>query len=80
MGDWKLIYFHADRGFELYDLSRDVGEGHDLAAERPDQVRRLAVVLGRWLRDAGAQMSIEKSTGRPVEWPDQVALSSDSRP
>ena len=76
-GRWKLIYFHADRRFELYDLSRDVGEEHDLAREQPEEVRRLARVLGLWMRDARAQMSIDTTTGGPVEWPDEVTLSSD---
>ena len=67
----------ADRRFELYDLSRDVGEEHDLAREQPEEVRRLARVLGLWMRDARAQMSIDTTTGGPVEWPDEVTLSSD---
>ena len=77
-GDWKLLYFHANRRFELYDLSVDVAEANDLAAERPDVVRRLAELLGDWMREAGAQMSIDRMTGDPVEWPDRVTLSSDA--
>jgi len=79
-GRWKLLYFHAGRRFELYDLSTDVGETRDLAAERPEVVDRLARVLGSWMREAGAQMSIDTNSGKPVEWPDQVRLSSDSPP
>ncbi len=76
-GDWKLIYFHADRRFELYDLSRDLGEETDLSREHPEELQRLAGILGHWMRNAEAQMSIDTTTGKPVEWPDQVTLSSD---
>lgn len=42
-GDWKLIRtWTPDRQWvELYDLSRDVGEYHDLSNRYPDVVRRL---------------------------------------
>lgn len=72
-GNWKLIFRHADRGFELYDLARDPGETRDLAQSEPGRVQALARELGSRLRAAGAQMSIETSTGRPVAWPDEVA-------
>lgn len=78
VGTWKLLYFHAGRRFELYDLSQDVGELNDLAAERPEVVEELATILAEWMREAGAQMSIDTATGHPVEWPDEVALSSGS--
>jgi arylsulfatase len=46
-GDWKAVRSHVNRGdskFELYDLSSDVGEEHNVAAEHPDIVRRLAEI------------------------------------
>lgn len=76
LGDWKLIYFHADRSFELYDLAGDLSETDDLADRRPETVRELAGVLADRLRETGAQMSIDRTTGKPVEWPDRVRLSS----
>ena len=78
-GKWKLLYFHPDRSLELYDLSTDVGELNDLAEEHPEVTRELASVLGEWMREAGAQMSIEAATGRPIEWPDRVRVSSVSQ-
>jgi arylsulfatase A-like enzyme len=72
-GDLKLIYRHADRDFELYDLAADLSESRDLAAAAPERVRTLARALGEELRALGAQMSLDTSTGRPVEWPDDVA-------
>ena len=29
-GDWKLIYFHADEHFELYNLKKDISESNNL--------------------------------------------------
>jgi arylsulfatase A-like enzyme len=73
LGDWKLIYRHADRGFELYDLAHDLGEEHDLAASEPERVRQLASVLGSELRRTRAQMSLGAASGLRVPWPDDVA-------
>jgi arylsulfatase A-like enzyme len=49
--------------YELYDLETDPGEHRDLAAERPDQVERLAEALERWRsrRAPGAE------PGEPVD-------------
>jgi arylsulfatase len=44
-GKWKIIRSGVDKGdtpFELYDLSRDIGEQHDVAARHPEIVSRLA--------------------------------------
>ncbi len=34
--------------FELYDLLRDPSETHDVAAEHPERVRRMAGALEAW--------------------------------
>lgn len=70
-GRWKLLYSYKTRRRELYDLSADIGEEHDLAAIRPDVVRRLSRQLGRRLRAMGAQRPIVKATGLPCPWPDE---------
>lgn len=71
-GDLKLIYHHKDRRLELFDIRNDIGETRDLAAERPEDTRRLAKLLANHLRKAGARMSIVKSTGKPVPMPDEL--------
>jgi arylsulfatase A-like enzyme len=71
-GDWKLIYYHADRSFELFDLREDLGEATNLAAARPDRVKALAAELGSYLRSVDAQMPTDTRSGRIVEWPDRV--------
>ncbi len=72
-GDLKLIFFHdsppdAPR-LELYDLVADPGEQHDLAAERPADVGRLAREMGVIARAVGAQPSRRKPDLVDVAWP-----------
>lgn len=69
LGDWKLIYYHADGVFELFNLSDDLGEKHNLAGARPKMVTELAGRLRRYLQSVGAQMPRNKKTGRPVPLP-----------
>ncbi|KAA3660938.1 MAG: sulfatase [Calditrichaeota bacterium] len=46
-GDWKLLRF-PDRPAELYDLSKDISEVNDLAAEYPEKVREMYKKLFAW--------------------------------
>jgi uncharacterized sulfatase len=55
-GNWKLIEFLDEGTLELYDLSRDVGESHNLAAIRPERARRLRDRLAAWRAHVGARM------------------------
>ncbi len=50
-GDWKIVRSNRD-GWELYDLSHDVGETTDLVDERPEV---LIDLVGRW-KDLDGQM------------------------
>jgi hypothetical protein len=71
-GEWKLIYFYDDSHFELYDISSDIGELHNLAALQQVRVRELALKLGKYLRGVKAQRPSYKSTGKLVQWPDEA--------
>ena len=53
-GDWKLV---AERGqdWELYDLSQDRSETHNLAGENPEQVTKLAGMYDAWAKRTGAR-------------------------
>ena len=56
VGQYKLIETYEDNRAELYDLSADPGETHDLSPEMPE---RAAGILGRlhdWLKSVNAQM------------------------
>jgi len=47
-GDWKLVV--SKKGApELFNLATDIGEKNDLAAARPEEVRRLTQLLDNWL-------------------------------
>ena len=72
-GDWKLIYWHASRKRELFNLKADIGEQHDQASSHPEKLETYSRILGAFLREVGGQMTIDKVTGEPVEYPDQLA-------
>lgn len=40
-GNWKLVRQGPKYALELFDLSRDLGEKDDMAAQHPDVVARL---------------------------------------
>ena len=54
--DYRLIEFHEDNRVELYDLTNDIGEQHDLAAKLPKKTATLRAALHEWQRSIGAQM------------------------
>jgi arylsulfatase A-like enzyme len=72
LGDWKLIYYHERRNFELFNLKEDIGEQHNLADSRPDKVYELAQRLSEYLASVDAQMPTDKRTGALVELPGAV--------
>jgi arylsulfatase A-like enzyme len=69
--DWKLIYFHANRRLELYNLKRDIGETMNLADQEPETLAELIQILSDFLRESAALMPIDKKTDSPVEYPDE---------
>jgi len=55
-GDWKLIEYHEDGRVELFNLTDDPGESHDLAAANSDKATQLRDKLHAWRQDVNAQM------------------------
>lgn len=49
-GDWKLVRLNPRAKWELYRVAVDRTEMHDLAAERPETVARLAAAFAEWER------------------------------
>lgn len=47
-GDWVLIEFYDEDKTELYNLTTDVGEKRDLAAQQPARVAALKAALNAW--------------------------------
>jgi hypothetical protein len=72
LGQLKLIFWHLDQRFELFDLTKDIGEKDNLTSERPADVKRLAGLLSDHLRETEAFMLIHKDMGEPVPMPDQA--------
>jgi arylsulfatase A-like enzyme len=75
VGAWKLIYYHADRRFELFNIPADISETTNRLADCPATARALAGQLSDWFRQVGAQMPTDRDTGGLVPWPD-VALAA----
>jgi arylsulfatase A-like enzyme len=57
-GDWKLIEFYWKKGLELYNLAKDPGEQHDLAAANPAKVAELKAKLDAFRKDTDALMPL----------------------
>jgi arylsulfatase A-like enzyme/sugar lactone lactonase YvrE len=55
-GSHKLIHFYEDDRSELYDLTSDIGEAHDLAATRADLCSELKTKLDQWLTSMSAPL------------------------
>lgn len=55
-GRWKLIERYENGALELYDLESDLGERHNLAAQRPELAAELAQRLAGWRERVAAQM------------------------
>ena len=51
-GDMKLVRVSRTGAWELYDLKADRTEQHDLAGERPEEVRELAAKWDAWAKRA----------------------------
>ena len=58
-GDWKLHEYYEDQGFELYDLSKDLGERNNLADSEPEITRALHDKLKAWQLKMKAPIPIE---------------------
>ncbi|MGQ9576747.1 MAG: sulfatase-like hydrolase/transferase [Thermoguttaceae bacterium] len=55
IGSWKLIQDYTTGAVELYELTRDPGEKHDLAPHMPDKARDLYEKLKAWQTTVGAR-------------------------
>lgn len=68
-GNWKLVeYYDAPDAPELYDLSTDVGERHNLASQHPDRVHTMQAALEVWLREIDAQRNVPNPNFNPAKF------------
>lgn len=54
-GNWILIEYYDEEKAELYDLSSDQAENHDLATRHPERVTKMRAELAQWRKSVGAQ-------------------------
>jgi len=55
-GDFKLIEFFDNGDVELYNLTEDISEKHNLVEELPEKAAKLQKSLTEWRRDVGAKV------------------------
>ena len=53
--NYKMIYEYRTGMCELYDLSQDLGESHNLANDAPKVVDKMKKYLAKWLDKTGAR-------------------------
>ncbi|QZT38015.1 sulfatase [Halosquirtibacter xylanolyticus] len=73
-GDWKLIYYHTNQKFELFNIKEDIGEHYNLACQQKDRTKQLAKKLSDYLREVKAQLPIIAKTGEKVPLPDEIEI------
>jgi arylsulfatase A-like enzyme len=49
-GDWKLLYYWDTKQAQLFDLSKDMREAHDLSSEQADRTKAMLAVLREHIR------------------------------
>jgi arylsulfatase A-like enzyme len=77
-GDWKLIYFHKQQVLELYDLSNDIEEQHDLSSREVAKTKALANILTQKLKERNASMPSWLSSGKTIAWPNEIPVLSNT--
>lgn len=59
-GKYKLLYFYEDESVELYDLSNDLSEQHDLSQKKPALAKSLKNELMEILHASNARFAERK--------------------
>lgn len=67
VGNFKLIERYEDGRVHLYNLKKDIGEQHDLAAKHPKKVERLRAQLHAWYEEVDAKF-LQPKDGGPLPW------------
>lgn len=60
LGNLKLIEFHEDNHYELYNLNDDLGETQDLFLKQPEEAMKMKQLLDNWKKTTGAKMPLSK--------------------
>jgi arylsulfatase A-like enzyme len=78
-GDWKLIEWFDDGELELYNLSQDLSEKTNLAAQQPEQVKELHTQLIAWRKEVGALMPTPNPDFNPNQKPAGKAAAKSAK-
>jgi uncharacterized sulfatase len=82
-GDWKAIEFFDTGKVELYDLSSDSSEAHDLGEKFPDRANSLRSQLDKWRRSVNAQLPQVNPAYDPIridEWWSRINIAPTEPP
>jgi arylsulfatase A-like enzyme len=60
LGDFKLVENYETGTLELYNLSEDISEAHDLSASMKDKTMEMYRLLNNWRKNVNAQMPIKQ--------------------
>ncbi len=68
-GDWKLLVNHDGSKAQLYDIPKDTGEEHDIAAAHPDMVKSLTAKVLSWQKSLPPSSARDQviATGKPQD-------------
>lgn len=72
LGDWKLIHYYETGTEELYNLKDDIGEQHDLSADRPELVADLQRQLFEYLESVNAKYPARDPGYDPLKAVEQI--------
>jgi hypothetical protein len=66
---WRLeTHSLVQHRYLLYDLAKDLGEQHDLAATEPEQVRALDAQIEQFLKDTNAVIPTPNPKFDPAQY------------
>ncbi len=57
-GHWKLIHYWEDDSYELYDLTKDLSEQHDVVDQHPQIAEKMNRKLLEWLQSVNAKYPV----------------------
>lgn len=67
-GQWMYVEFYDDDSAELYDLSADIREAQNLAAQQPERVAKMRAALGAWRTEMSAQTNRPNPNFDPAKY------------
>lgn len=67
-GNWKLIWYHENNRYELYNIKEDVGEQSDVSSSNIEVVDELKQELDTWLNQVQARMPTPNENFNDVQF------------